>query len=238
MVSLMRSRRSSPVLTGLLGGLAPFFLARDSSSASASTSRARGPRLAICSGRRGASPALAFSGVARLRPPRRPAPSGVRLDLGLGWRLLDGGRRRLLLGLGLGTQRLETSALGLLRLGALTLELQRRGDARRARWWKGRRVAAIPRRLIRLASVSTSAPAAGAEIVRFFFFSTTTDFDRPWLKLCLTWPASTVRFRLSGLRAQRRAASSRWLPSFRSCTSCVGSSPGTQATVAAAPPRR
>ena len=46
-VSLMRSRRSSPVLTGLLGGLAPFFLARDSSSASASTSSARPPRLAI-----------------------------------------------------------------------------------------------------------------------------------------------------------------------------------------------
>ena len=36
--------------------------------------------------------------------------------------------------------------------------------------------------------------------MRFFFFSTTTDFDRPWLKLCLTWPASTVRFRLNGLR--------------------------------------
>ena len=60
MVSLMRSRRSSPVLTGLLGGLAPFFLARDSSSASASTSRARGTALGDLPWR-GASPPLAFS---------------------------------------------------------------------------------------------------------------------------------------------------------------------------------
>ena len=55
MVSLMRSRFSSPTLTGLLGGLAPFFLARESSSTSGSISRARPLRLAICSTRLGAS---------------------------------------------------------------------------------------------------------------------------------------------------------------------------------------
>ena len=37
-------------------------------------------------------------------------------------------------------------------------------------------------------------------MVRFFFFSTTTDFERPWLKFCRTWPDSTVRFKLNGLR--------------------------------------
>src|SRR5690606_1889744 len=36
--------------------------------------------------------------------------------------------------------------------------------------------------------------------VRLLFFSTTTDLDRPWLNFCCTWPDSTVRFRLSGLR--------------------------------------
>ena len=36
--------------------------------------------------------------------------------------------------------------------------------------------------------------------MRRFFTSTTTVFDRPWLKLCFTLPVSTVRFRLSGAR--------------------------------------
>jgi hypothetical protein len=64
----------------------------------------------------------------------------------------------------------------------------------------GRCITSASRRSASSASaVSESAPP-GVEIVRFFFFSTTTDLDRPWLKLCLTWPASTVRFRLNGLR--------------------------------------
>ena len=62
MVSLMRSRRSSPVLTGVLGALAPFFLARNSSSASGSTSAARPLRtLATGSTRRPISAGLPFS---------------------------------------------------------------------------------------------------------------------------------------------------------------------------------
>jgi len=32
------------------------------------------------------------------------------------------------------------------------------------------------------------------------FFSTTTDFDRPWLKFCRTNPCSTVRFARSTLK--------------------------------------
>ena len=35
-------------------------------------------------------------------------------------------------------------------------------------------------------------------------FSTTTDFERPWLKFCRTWPDSTVRCSDSGLRAPPR----------------------------------
>ena len=35
-------------------------------------------------------------------------------------------------------------------------------------------------------------------------FSTTTDFERPWLKFCRTWPDSTVRWSDSGLRTPPR----------------------------------
>ena len=43
---------------------------------------------------------------------------------------------------------------------------------------------------------STAPP--GAEIVRLRFFSTRTDFERPWEKFCRTWPDSTVRRKLNG----------------------------------------
>jgi hypothetical protein len=36
--------------------------------------------------------------------------------------------------------------------------------------------------------------------MRRFLTSTTTVFERPWLKLCFTLPVSTVRFRPSGGR--------------------------------------
>ncbi len=131
MVSLMRSRRSSLILTGLLGGLAPFFLARDSSSASASTSSARGPRLAGCSTRLGASAVLVLSGAFSLGRSLTSAGSfgatsgsvfsAVRLGLG--------GRDRLFLDrLGLGRrrpQRLEARTLGRFRLGTLPGDLER-----------------------------------------------------------------------------------------------------------------
>jgi hypothetical protein len=42
---------------------------------------------------------------------------------------------------------------------------------------------------------------AGRPRMRRFFTSTTTVFERPWLKLCFTLPVSTVRFRPSGARA-------------------------------------
>src|SRR5690606_7304534 len=65
----------------------------------------------------------------------------------------------------------------------------------------GRRCAGCWRRLVcTVAAVGASSGSCPA-MVRFLFFSTTTDFDRPWLNFCCTWPDSTVRFRLSGLRA-------------------------------------
>ena len=69
MVSLIRSRLSSATLTGLLTGLAPFFLLRASSSTSGSISAARPVRRATCSGRRITSPTFAFSGPAGLASP-------------------------------------------------------------------------------------------------------------------------------------------------------------------------
>ena len=68
--------------------------------------------------------------------------------------------------------------------------------------------------------VASSTSAAGAGDRALLLLLDDHRFERPWLKLCLTWPESTVRFRLSGLRG-RHAASSRWFLSSRSCTSCV-----------------
>ena len=205
MVSLMRSRRSSPILTGLFGGLAPFFLARNSSSASASTSRARPAALGdlLAAPRRLGT--LGFLGGAPLGLHRR-----------LRWRLrtrlsrrcgsATRGSRLLFLDLGLGLrgpQRLQARALERFRPRRAPSRPRARAGAHRARRWRGRRAAASPRRADAPPPPprrSRRSAPPGAEIVRFFFFSTTTDFDRPWLKLCLTWPASTVRFRLNGLR--------------------------------------
>ncbi len=46
--------------------------------------------------------------------------------------------------------------------------------------------------------------------LRVFFFSTTTDFERPWLKFCRTWPDSTVLCSESGLRAPALSVLSDW----------------------------
>ncbi len=49
------------------------------------------------------------------------------------------------------------------------------------------------------AASSCGAPVCGPSMRRRFT-STTTVFERPWLKLCFTWPVSTVRFSPSGWR--------------------------------------
>ena len=208
MVSLMRSRRSSPILTGLLGGLAPFFLARDSSSASASTSRARAPRLATA--RRAAAlrrpwlsrPFAPFGLDRRLdrHAPARPYSSCGSATGGAGSAFFS-------ISSGSGSTSAAAAPPGArarpLPPRRAPWRLRARAGAHRARRWRDRQAAASPRRAGAppppARPFRRSAPP-GPEIVRFFFFSTTTDFDRPWLKLCLTWPASTVRFRLNGLR--------------------------------------
>ena len=47
---------------------------------------------------------------------------------------------------------------------------------------------------------SGAAASPGRPRMRAFLASTTTVFERPWLKLCFTLPASTVRLRPSGAR--------------------------------------
>ena len=66
--------------------------------------------------------------------------------------------------------------------------------------------------------------------IRRFFTSTTTVFERPWLKLCLTLPVSTVRFRPSGARAPSFGLSDVSLITFLRSHS--------QPTRPAGPPRR
>ena len=54
------------------------------------------------------------------------------------------------------------------------------------------------------AATCTSATGASASPglprMRRRLTSTTTVFDRPWLKLCFTWPVSTVRLSPKGAR--------------------------------------
>src|SRR4029079_2460947 len=50
------------------------------------------------------------------------------------------------------------------------------------------------------AGVSGGGASAGRPRMRRFFTSTTTVFERPWLKLCFTFPVSTVRLSPSGGR--------------------------------------
>src|SRR4051812_37282780 len=48
---------------------------------------------------------------------------------------------------------------------------------------------------------SAGGVSPGRPRMRRFLTSTTTVFERPWLKLCLTLPVSTVRLSPSGARA-------------------------------------
>ena len=115
MVSLMRSRRSSPTLTGLLAGLAPFFLARVSSSLSGSTSRLRARRLRdLLDAPRGSARLGVFSGATR-RPfglRRLAAERASHLGLAARLRRAPCGRRlrRQVLALGLWLRRLQASS--------------------------------------------------------------------------------------------------------------------------------
>ena len=56
------------------------------------------------------------------------------------------------------------------------------------------------RRRARASGASTGGASPGRPRMRRFLTSTTTVFERPWLKLCLTLPVSTVRLRPSGGR--------------------------------------
>ena len=68
------------------------------------------------------------------------------------------------------------------------------------------------------AGSSTACAAPPAPIARRFFFSTRTDFERPWLKLWRTWPDSTVRRTLRViLRPPRAVLSSVSLVSLILC---------------------
>ena len=203
-------------LDGALGRLGALLLVRASSSASGSSSRARPLRLAICSTRLARLGHLGLLARARLGLRRRllrvcgsafsaarlaaPLPAGATGSSCTGF------------GCGLRPQRLQAGTLALLGLGALLgrSSARRRASSSSVDKPPGRcdRLGQQALRLgLRRRQSSPSPPAP--EMVRFFFFSTTTDFERPWLKLCRTWPDSTVRFRLNGLRGARRAASSR-----------------------------
>ena len=142
-VSLMRSRRSSAALTGLLTGLAPFFLPRASSSTSGSSSAARPVRRATCSaGRRSASAVLPFSGVrasasaAGLAGASALTTSGFVMTVSGASRAWARPWR---------TQCLETSALALGRLGTLLLGLERATACIEFVGRRGRRSSAEPR---------------------------------------------------------------------------------------------
>ena len=76
------------------------------------------------------------------------------------------------------------------------------------------------------ATTSVSVPPGPASL-RVLRFSTTTDFERPWLKFCRTWPLSTVRCSDSGLREAPRGASETRLaakPSLRATNDAVSAS--------------
>ena len=195
-------------MTGLLAALAPFFLLRASSSPRRARRRACAWRLARCAaasvfglsaeGRTTIGPLtgsgfLATDGSARLRRrlgrlrPSVRGCGGALRGLRCGLRARWASSSALLARLGLG------AFLGNLQRAAARIELVGGQAAGPTAASTSARRSASTRRCARRLRRAT-------EMVRFFFFSTTTDFDRPWLKLCRTWPDSTVRFKLSGLR--------------------------------------
>ncbi len=213
MVSLIRSRLSSATLTGLLTGLAPFFLLRASSSTSGSISAARPVRRATCSGRRIASPTFAFSGPAGLASPSffggsSTLPTSALATTAGSCSVVDAGA-----GSGLGSS-LGRSASRRARSRSATSARSRSASSARRRassssvesplvlGCAGCATSATVPRSAATSTVSRTLPSSaspGVDSLRVFFFSTTTDFERPWLKLWRTWPDSTVRFRLNGL---------------------------------------
>ena len=109
----------------------------------------------------------------RLGRTLRPAASLRRLH----------NRRLGLLGFFLGTLGFQQRGFPRLGLGAFLGDLQ--GAATRIHLVGGQAAGMRQGRValgLRVAAVDSS-PSPEPEIVRFFFFSTTTDFDRPWLKL-------------------------------------------------------
>ena len=208
MVSLPRSRRSSPTRAGALATLAPFFLPRASSSASAGSMSSL--RLATVSARRTSVLGLSADGTTTMGPFRGSGFAATTGGCSSGWDDGGGSAGASAAG-GCSTEAGDGS-------GALAAASRRRcasrsavscasASARSLATSRARRRASSsplerPPICSAWASPSNACASAspGAEMVRFFFFSTTTDFDRPWLKLCRTWPDSTVRFKLRGLR--------------------------------------
>ncbi len=202
-VSLPRSRRSSPTRAGLLVTLAPFFLLRLSSSPSPGSMSSL--RLPTGSVRRSSVLGLSAEGTTTTGP---FGGGGFLTTIGSG-----------AAGASADTAAASTSSGGVGSSASSRARCTSRRAASRASASARSLAISRARRRASISSVESppgsswaaacsssgrDVPASSAspvlEIVRFFFFSTTTDFDRPWLKLCRTWPASTVRFKLNGLR--------------------------------------
>ncbi len=206
MVSLMRSRFSSPTLTGLLGGLAPFFLARefllDLGLDLQSTPAALGDlldalgrlvALGFSAGRALASTvALSAAGASGLSTTCGSAAAGAA-----GSSFAGSGS-----GFGRSASRRARSRSSISARSLAASSARRRASSSSVERPPGRSITSASSRSASVCGVAASSPSAppGPEMVRFFFFSTTTDLERPWLKFCRTWPDSTVRFRLIGLR--------------------------------------
>ena len=230
----MRSRRSSRDLDRALGGLGTLLLAaRDCPRPrrSTSSSTAAAARRSARARRRGLGDLCAFSrrGASSCRRLAAGVTSGAAsvLDLGLGARparpsRLPGSRRRPRAARHAALRRRARSALPPRRApsrrldgAAACIEL---ACGKTAGTPLGRR-AAPP--LPRSGASRRSAPP-GAEMGRFFSRPPPTSM-RPWLKLCWTWPGSTVALQAQRL-ARRRAAQCLLGTSLsQSCTSCVGS---------------
>ena len=206
-VSLPRSRRCSSrprvgrAGSGRLAGAWPWRAARAGGArprprrpAPAAAAR-RGPGSAA---RRASSSAATAGGLGALF-------LGLAILLGAALLVLGRGRGLLLLAAAGFLERGQPRALGLAQQFLLQLLARRRGVGRalgrlgrglglgRARDRRRRR----RRRARRLGRVGLAGPAAACAR---FLTSTTTVFDRPWLKLCFTLPVSTVRLRPSGAR--------------------------------------
>ncbi len=149
--------------------------------------RAAGRAASSAAARAASSSALRFSSARRFSPRSAPAWAGLRggaLPRALAMRASSASRSNCVLQLLARGNVVDRAAL---RRG------RRRGWARGP--GRGRRAAAST-----LGSGAAAGASPGLPRMRRFLTSTTTVFERPWLKLCLTLPVSTVRFRPSGGR--------------------------------------